>query len=149
MNTNINNTNDELIDAGWGMVSIYSPKTDDTLSIAQAFNFSSPASIDECMQTVASLCDGYGIPTIKDSKEAVSLLANVVLEIDEDWQKGLISEEDCQKDICILMWMIASLMNAKWFEVCLDQELVRFYPMTAEQFAEREKYLAGNEKLAA
>ena len=52
--------------------------------------------------------------------------------------------------ICTLMWLIASLTNAKWFEVFFDQVEVRFWSWHAEDFAEREQQLAGkNEQLAA
>lgn len=149
MQVTINNTTVELNAEGRGLVSKYNPEKDETLTIAHSFSFTGLASVEECMQTVAALCDGLDIPDITDSKEAVAFLAMQVLEIDKEGQQGLISEEDCDKDICTLMWLIASLTNAKWFEVFFDQVEVRFWSWHAEDFAEREQQLAGKLEQAA
>lgn len=149
MQVTINNTTVKLNGEGRGLVSKYNPEQDETLTIAHSFSFTDLASVEECMQTVESLCDGLDIPAITDSKEAVAFLAMQVLEIDKEGQQGLITMEDADKDICILMWLIASLTNAKWFEVFFDQGNVLFWSLTAEDFAEREQQLAGKLEQAA
>ena len=149
MQLTINNTTVELNGEGRGLISKYNPEQNETLTIAHSFSVTGLASVDECMQTVAALCDGLDIPAITDSKEAVAFLAMQVLEVDKECQQGLISEEDYDKDICTVMWLIASLTNAKWFEVFFDQGNVLFWSMTAEDFAEREQQLAGKLEQAA
>lgn len=149
MQVTINNTTVELNGEGRGLVSKYNPEQDETLTIAHSFSFTDFASVEECMQTVESLCDGLDIPAITDSKEAVAFLAMQVLEIDKEGQQGLITMEDADKDICILMWLIASLENTKWFEVSIDPDVVLFWSLTAEQVAQREQQISGNGNLLA
>ena len=150
MNTNITNTNEEITTVeGRGLISKYDPDLNETLSIAHSFRLTDLASVEECMQLVAEMCEKEDLPVINDSKEAAAYLANWVIGIDHELEEGLTSNEDADKDICILMWLIASLMNSKWFEVFIDQDEVLFWLMTAEKFAKREQQLGGKYKQLA
>lgn len=101
------------------------------------------------MKVVAELCEKEDLPVIKDSKEAAAYLATWVVDIDQEWEEGLVTIEDADKSICTLMWLIASLTNAKWFEVFIDQGEVLFWSMTAEEFAKREQQLGSKYKQLA
>ena len=150
MQVTINNTTVELNGEGRGLVSKYNPEQDETLTIAHSFSFTDLASVEECMQVVAEMCEKEDLAVINDSKEAAAYLATWVIDIDQELEEGLTSHEDADKDICILMWLIASLMNTQWFEIFINQGEFLFWSRTAEDFAEREQQLAGkNEQLAA
>ena len=150
MNTSITNTNETITTVeGRGLVSKYNPGQDNTSSIAHSFHVADLASVEECMKVVAELCEKEDLPVIKDSKEAAAYLATWVVDIDQEWEEGLVTIEDADESICTLMWLIASLTNAKWFEVFIDQGEVLFWSMTAEEFAKREQQLGSKYKQLA